>query len=55
MGSLRIRDLIWPVYVFIQNRFIAAPVSDACTHILLDDVRDDFPQGRVGIKTCSGV
>ena len=28
----------------------SVPTSDACTHILLDDVRDDFPQGQVGRK-----
>lgn len=32
------------------KQLYSAPTSDACTHILFDDVRDDFPQGRVGIN-----
>lgn len=32
------------------KQLYSAPASNACTHILLDDVRDDFTQGRLGIK-----
>lgn len=47
--SLQIRHNLTYVCVY-PKRLYSVPTSDACTHILLDDVRDDFPQGQVGRK-----